>query len=360
MLPPLVVAGRIDRVRDAMEVHRIQGLVVTNLVNVRWCTGFTGSSGALMFTPDGATLITDSRYAAQAPAQIAEGGASVDVRITADLVDEGASVLGGFGRVGLEADDISWAGQRRWAAALDAELVATDALITTLRSVKDEAELARMQRAAEIVDASLHDAAAMLVPGTVERSMALAIDDGMRRLGASGPAYETIVASGPNAALPHARPGDRRFEDGDLVVIDAGAMVDGYRSDMTRTFVIGEPGDRATTIHDLVTRAQAAGVAEVRPGVEVGHIDSVCRGLITEEGFGPDFGHGTGHGVGLDIHELPAVRAGNTAILQPGHVITVEPGIYLPGFGGVRVEDMVVVTDDGCRSLTRHPKILLK
>ena len=170
----------------------------------------------------------------------------------------------------------------------------------------------------------------------------------------------TIVAGGPNAALPHARPGERAFVEGDLVVIDAGSVVDAYRSDMTRTFVIGEPDETAVTIHDLVTRAQAAGVGAVRAGIEVGEIDHVCRTLITEEGYGPEFGHGTGHGVGLDIHELPAVRGGNTAILQPGQVITVEPGIYLPGVGGVRVEDMVVVTDDGCRQLTRSPKISLK
>lgn len=360
-LPPLSVAGRLDRVRTELLDRGIHGLVVTNLVNVRWCTGFTGSFGALIVAPDQTTLITDSRYATQAPAQMAGSGAEVEVEVASDLVKQGTGALGGTTPVGLEADDISWAAQQRWAAALDgADLVSTEGLITTFRSVKDDAELVRMQRAAAIVDEVLAEAVSMLVAGTPERELARALDDGMRRRGASGPAYETIVASGPNAALPHARPGDRRFAEGDLVVIDAGSMVDGYRSDMTRTFVIGAPDDRTVTIHDLVTRAQAAGVRAVKPGIQVKEIDEICRGIITEEGFGPEFGHGTGHGVGLDIHELPAVRAGNTAILQPGHVITVEPGIYLPGFGGVRVEDMVVVTDDGCRSLTRHPKISLK
>jgi Xaa-Pro aminopeptidase len=359
-LPPLRVDGRLDRVRAASADAGADAIIVTSLTNIRWCTGFTGSFGVLIVTADAATLVTDSRYATQAPTQIAESGAAVDVSVSADLVGEGRAAVASAPVVALEADDITWAAQRRWADALDSELLASDALITELRSVKDAAELARMQQAAAIVDEVLAESADLLVQGTTERRLAMALEDGMRARGASGPAYETIVAGGPNAALPHARPTDRAFADGDLVVIDAGAVVDAYRSDMTRTFAVGSPDETACTIHELVTRAQAAGVAAVRPGVEVAAVDRACRDLITDEGFGPEFGHGTGHGVGLDIHELPAVRAGNTAILQPGQVITVEPGIYLPGVGGVRVEDMVVVTDDGCRALTRSPKASLK
>jgi len=343
-----------------MDDADVDGLVITNLVNVRWCAGFTGSHGVLLIRPDSATLITDSRYATQAPEQISEAGADIDILISADLVSEGSGLMADSTAIGLEADDITWADQHRWASAVDRDLVPTHALITELRSVKDDAELARMQRAAEIVDSVLAEVDSMLVVGTTERDLANALDDGMRARGASGPAYETIVAGGPNAALPHARPSTRPFEEGDLVVIDAGSVVDAYRSDMTRTFMIGAPDETARTIHDLVTRAQAAGVASVRAGVAVGDIDRACRDLITDEGYGAEFGHGTGHGVGLDIHELPSVRGGNSAILQPGQVITVEPGIYLPGVGGVRVEDMVVVTDDGCRALTRSPKISLK
>lgn len=358
-LSPLSVAGRLDRVREAAAAAGADRLVVTNLTNTRWCTGFTGSYGVLVVTADRATLLTDSRYAEQAPAQLDAGGADVDVVITAKLIGDGAALLSGSGRVGMEADALSWADQRRWADAVEADLVPTESLITELRAVKDDAELARMQRAAEIVDEVLAEAAPLLTAGSTEREVARFLEDGMRSRGASGPAYETIVASGPNAALPHARPTGRAFVDGDLVVIDAGAMVDAYRSDMTRTFVIGEPDATAVEIHGITTAAQAAGVAAVRPGIEVGTVDDVCRSFITDAGYGSQFGHGTGHGVGLDIHELPSVRAGNTAILQRGHVITVEPGIYLPGVGGVRVEDMVVVTADGCRPLTRHPKISL-
>ncbi|MEM7143415.1 MAG: aminopeptidase P family protein [Actinomycetota bacterium] len=358
-LPPLDVAGRIGRVRDAAASLGVDALVVTSLTNIRWCTGFTGSFGTLVIAETGATLLTDSRYAEQAPVQLEATGAEADVAITSAVVGDGAARIPAGASVGLEADTVSWAEQRRWTEALERELVATESLITDLRAVKDDAEIARMQRAAMIVDEVLAATLPMLVEGSSEREVARALEDGMRDRGASGPAYETIVASGPNAALPHARPTDRRFESGDMIVIDAGAIVDAYRSDMTRTFVVGEADATAVEIHRIATEAQAAGVAAVRPGVSVGEIDKVCRDLITEAGYGPRFGHGTGHGVGLDIHELPSVRAGNTAILQPGHVITVEPGIYLPGLGGVRVEDMVVVTDDGCRSLTRHPKIPL-
>lgn len=358
-LPPISVAGRADRVRAALP-DGVDALVVSNLTNVRWLTGFTGSNGILIITPDALTLVTDSRYAAQGPEQVARAGSGATVEIGPDLIPLGAAVLGDHRTVGLEADHATWAAQRRWAATLpDADLAPVEALVIELRSVKDDAELARMEAAAALTDEALADAQALLVAGSTERQVSLALDDGIRRRGGSGPAYETIVASGPNAALPHARPSDRIFEPGDLVVIDVGGLVEGYRSDMTRTFVIGDPDDRAVELVDLVTRAQAAGVAMARPGVTAADVDGACRDLITHEGHGEAFSHGTGHGVGLDIHELPSIRRTNTAILQPGQVITVEPGVYYPGYGGVRVEDSVVITQTGCRPLTHSPKLAL-
>lgn len=341
---------------QAVAALRADALVVTDLTNIGWCTGFSGSAGALLITSDGSLLVTDSRYRDQAPAELDAAGSEARVRIEAARLDALAECLKGAGKVALEADRIVWADQCRLAEALEAELVATTGIVAELRSVKDEAELARMEAAADVADAALGDCRDLFVPGVSERELALALEERMRAAGADGPAYDTIVASGPNAALPHARPGSRRFESGDLVVVDAGAVVDGYRSDMTRTFVVGRPDSRTVEIHDVVTSAQAQGVAAVRPGIEAQEIDRVCRDLIAEADYGGAFIHATGHGVGLDIHELPAVRRGNAAILSPGQVITVEPGIYLPGFGGVRVEDTVVVTHHGCRSLTKYPK----
>lgn len=361
-LPPLRVDGRVDRLRAAMADQALDGFVVSDLSSLRWLTGFTGSNAAAVVTADSFTLVTDGRYATQAPAQLADAGCAATVVLDRWLVTGAVAALGASRRVGLEADVVTWATLQRWEAerAESVELVPTTRVVTELRAVKDDAELARIAKAAQIVDGVLAGVAEMLVPGVSERAVSQALDDGIRASGASGPGYDTIVGSGPNAALPHARPTDRLMEQGDLVVIDVGGLVDGYRSDMTRTFVIGGPDaadDTAVEIHRLVTEAQAAGVATVRPGIEAREVDEACRSIIRDAGHGDHFGHGTGHGVGLDIHELPSVHATDTAILQPGHVLTVEPGVYLPGVGGVRVEDLVVVTETGCRPLTTSPKL---
>ncbi len=358
-LPPIDVAGRLARVRGDFVAKGCDGMVVTSRSNVRWCTGFAGSFGQLVLTADSAVLFTDSRYRERAIKELQHAGSEAEVVLTTDMVADASSRLASCGSVGFEADHITWAESREWTAALEGDPVATKLIVAQLRSVKDEAELARMKAAARVVDEALAAVAGLLQVGTTEAQLALALDDGIRARGAVGPAYETIVAAGPNSALPHASPSRRAFEAGDLVVIDVGAEVDGYRSDMTRTFVIGECSPKAREIVTVVAEAQAAGVAAVRAGIEAGAIDEACRSIITAAGFGESFSHGTGHGVGLDIHELPAVRRANTDILQPGQVITVEPGIYLPGFGGVRIEDSVVVTESGCDPLTHSPKIAL-
>lgn len=364
-LPPLRVDGRVDRLRAAMVERDLDGFVVSDLSSLRWLTGFTGSNGAAVVTAESFTFVTDGRYATQAPDQLSQAGCAAAVVLDRWLVTGAVAALGESRRVGLEADVITWSVLQRWEdeTADRVELVPTTRVLAELRAVKDQAELARIEKAARIVDGVLAGVKEQLVPGVTERQIGQALDDGIRASGASGPGYETIVGSGPNAALPHARPTDRAMETGDLVVIDVGGLVDGYRSDMTRTFVIGgaEAADEtAIEIHNLVTEAQAAGVATVRPGIEAREVDEACRSIIRDAGHGDHFGHGTGHGVGLDIHELPSVHATDTAILQPGHVLTVEPGVYLPGFGGVRVEDLVVVTETGCRSLTSTPKVHLQ
>ncbi len=356
-LPPLSVRGRIDAVRELLGPAGCDALMVTDPVNIRWCTGFTGSAGVLVISAAAATLITDTRYRDQAPAQLGQSECEAEVEISRQFVESGVSRLDPSAKVGLEADSITWAQHRSWSDVLGTMPIATTAIILGLRSVKNDAEVARIEAAAAIVDASLADAVESIDSGVTEREMVQAIDGGMRSRGAKGPSYDTIVAAGSNSALPHATPGDRVLCPGDLVVVDAGALVDGYCSDMTRTFVVGdEPADRRSgEILELVGRAQRAGLDRVGPGVVAGDVDQACREIIDSAGYAEHFGHGTGHGVGLDVHELPALGKGNTGILQPGHVLTVEPGIYIAGLGGVRIEDTVVVTDDGCRALTRFP-----
>jgi Xaa-Pro aminopeptidase len=358
-LPALAVTGRLDRLRAGFSAAGCDALLVTDLTNIRWLTGFTGSAGRLLVTATSALLVTDGRYTAQARAQLDASGADVGLEIrSAEQLELLARAAGPVARLGLEAASITWAEQRAVAAAFGAgvEPVPTDGLVERLRMVKDDAEVARMGAAAAAADAALAAVVPTIVAGVTEREIALGLEVAMRHAGAAGPAYETIVASGPNAALPHARPTDRRLEQGDLLIIDVGSVVDGYRSDMTRTFVLGEPTAEQRRLLDAVTEAQALGVAAVAEGVALREVDRVCREHLVGLGLGEAFSHGTGHGVGLVIHEEPRVNDRATGTLAPGHVVTVEPGVYLPGVGGVRVEDLVVVTATGCRPLTSSPK----
>ena len=372
-LPPLAVTGRIDRARAALEAvetdeGRPDGLLVTDPANIRWLTGFTGSAGVLLVTGERALLTSDGRYRTQASEQLAAAGAGdVGIRIggVSTQREALAEAAGDAGVLGLEAVHVSWSAVRSWETAFaPRRLVPTHGVVEALREVKDAGEVARMERAAAIADAALGsvlnlltDAGAGRGEQLTESGFAAALDHAMRVLGAEDRAFETIVASGENSAKPHARPGARVLRPGDPVVVDFGAVYEGYRSDMTRTFCLGgDPTGELAAVFEVVAASQAAGVAAVGPGVAAGDIDSVCRDVIAEAGWAERFEHGTGHGVGLDIHEGPSVGAGSTAILQPGTVVTVEPGVYLPALGGVRIEDTLVVTGSGCRPLTRFPK----
>ena len=371
-LAPLSVVGRLDRLRAALDGApyddpRPDALLVTTTANVRWLCGFTGSAGVLLVGPDRAVLVTDGRYRTQGAEQLAASGVAeqVDLVIGGVAAQRAALVAGAAGAtaVGLEAGDVSWSAATTWESVLaPLPVVATTGVVEALRVVKDDDEVVRMERAASIADAALGSVLHLLaeVAGgreLTEAAFAAALDHAMRVLGAEDRAFETIVASGENSAKPHARPGSRVLQVGDPVVVDFGATFDGYRSDMTRTFCLGgAPTGELATIFEVVAAAQAAGVAAVAPGVVAGEVDTVCRDRIAEAGWAERFEHGTGHGVGLDIHEGPAVGAGSTAILQPGTVVTVEPGVYLPSIGGVRIEDTLVVTPTGSRPLTRFPK----
>ncbi|CAN5731152.1 Xaa-Pro peptidase family protein [soil metagenome] len=359
--PPMDVAGRAPRLRELFDEAGCDALVVSRLVNTRYLTGFSGSAGVLVVTPDELVLVTDGRYRDQAAEQLAAAAVEgrIDVGQTAAEQQELlAAATSGHPRLGLEAAHVSWSTQRRYDSEWfpEAELVATVGLVEGLRQFKDEGELSRMAAAAALADAALASVRHRLGEGPTEASFALELDSEVRRLGADGASFETIVASGPNGAKPHARPGPRRIVEGDLVVVDFGATVEGYHSDMTRTTVVGTPTATQQRMLEVVADSQAAGVAAVRTGVECVEVDRTCREVIEEAGWLDAFLHGTGHGVGLDIHEDPKVAKTSTAILGVGHVVTVEPGVYLPKHGGVRIEDTVVVTATGSRLLTHAPK----
>lgn len=356
LLAPMDVPARAGRVRVMLEAERLDALVISTPMNVRWLTGFTGSHGLVLISADSLVLFTDGRYAHQAPSELTAAGLDPQVVVGADALADVAAAAPVVGRLGLEADEITWADQRRFGAMVHAELVAVSGALLGLRATKDRGELARVRAAAAVTDATLADVLPMLSDRATEREVALALDSGMRLRGATSSAYETIVASGPNGALPHARPTDRVIAQGDLVVIDVGSVVDGYRSDMTRSFVVGRPTQEQRRQLDVVRESQARGVAAVRAGVEARTVDRVCRDVIAAADWAAQFSHGTGHGVGLDIHEEPRINARSSDILETGMLVTVEPGVYIEGRGGVRWEDLLLVTPTGSEVLTKSPK----
>jgi Xaa-Pro aminopeptidase len=362
-LPPMDVAGRVPRLRAA-SAAALDGLLVTHLTSIRYLTGFTGSAALLVMDDEGLLLVTDGRYEEQAAGELELAAVDAEIAIGRTAASQRELIvarLASSARVGLEADHVTWADHRRYQQEWfpTQELVATTGLVEDLRAVKDPGEVARIEAACSIADDALAAVRPLLDERPTETAFALALDTEMRRRGADDISFETIVASGPNGSRPHHSPSTRTIARGDLVVIDFGALVDGYHSDMTRTIAVGGTEALDATqqrMVEVVTSSQAAGVAAVRAGRTVAEVDAACRSVIEDAGWGEAFVHGTGHGVGLDIHEDPRVSAAVAATLADGHVITVEPGVYLPGHGGVRVEDTVVVTASGCRPLTRAPK----
>jgi Xaa-Pro aminopeptidase len=363
-LVAMEVAGRIARLRELLEGAGCEALLVSSHSNIRYLTGFTGSAGLLLVSAEDAVIITDGRYASQSSAELALSGAPARAEALAGAAQ--MELLGrlvkGIGRLGLEGEHISWARLRRWSEgwAKDVELAPTSDLVEGLRAVKDAGEVARIAAAAAIADSALAIVRPMLEESPTEAEVALALDTEMRRLGAEEPAFETIVAAGPNAAEPHHHPSPRKVGLGELVVVDFGARVDGYCSDMTRTIRTGRPGDlppELARVVAVVDAAQDAGLSAVRDGVPAAEIDRACREVIDAAGYSELFVHGTGHGVGLDIHEAPALGAPSDDILRSGQVVTVEPGVYVPGLGGARTEDTVLVTGAGCEILTLSPKV---
>jgi Xaa-Pro aminopeptidase len=338
---------------------------VTDPRNVRYLTGFTGSNGQALIGLEPATdrLITDARYDERAAGE----APGLERVLDRDPVGAVLPLVAGGGAEDclllVEDHDLSWEAGRDLlvrAEASSVEVRGGGRLIEALRLTKDEAEIERIEQACRITQEGLEWLfREAVVPGSTERELAVRLERRFIDAGADGVAFPSIVASGPNAAIPHHEPTDRQLQPGDLLTIDCGAMIDGYHADHTRTVAIGHLDEQLTRVHATVVAAQAAGRAAICPGAVSGEVDAAARSVVEEAGFGDAFLHGTGHGVGLAIHEAPAVARGATATLRPGIVLTVEPGIYLSGLGGVRIEDTLVVTADGtARTLTDTPREL--
>ena len=352
---------RVAGVRAALDGHEIDALLVTDLVNVRYLTGYAGSNGLVLVGGDGATFMTDFRYLTAAE-PIAE---FMSVRMLAGetsrfLGEHIAEMAPGATRIGFEGAHVSVALYEKLVAAFgpELELVATADIVEELRLVKDASELEAIRRSAALIAPVYEAIAAEGLSGKRELDVAWRVRELFHELGADGLAFETIVASHERGAMPHANPSEAVISTGTLVTIDLGCFLDGYASDCTRTFAVGEPDADLAEIYAICLEAQLAAMDAVKPGAGGRDVDAVARDLIAAAGHGDHFGHGLGHGVGLAIHEGPRLATSSRATLEAGMVVTVEPGIYVPGRGGVRIEDLVIVTDSGAERLTPYPKEL--
>jgi Xaa-Pro aminopeptidase len=361
------------RIRQDIERLNLDALVVTSFTNIRYLANHIGSAGILVLTREAAHLVVDFRYEAAVAALQASPSACPTLQVhpvPASYEDALLTCLAGLGvsRVGVEAAHISlyrweWLLANTKARELDLAYRSTNGVVETARMVKDASEIEILRESARRLDAVVETALAAVRAGAAERTVAMAIESAIRGQGYERLAFETIVASGPNAALPHHRAGDRLLTNDDLVVLDFGGVLDGYCCDLTRTVCVGTVTPRARELYEAVYDAQQAAIAAVRPGVETTVVDAAARDLLKARGLGEAFGHGTGHGLGLDVHEEPRVGKPRTDLepvtLAPGMVITIEPGAYLTGFGGVRIEDDVLVTESGCEVLTRPGRDLV-
>jgi Xaa-Pro aminopeptidase len=349
--------GRRERLTERLPELEADAFLVTRLPNVRYLGGFTGSNGQLVLVPGGGVFLTDGRYEEQSRREVPDLERVVYSGELAPPFATACRTLG-VARVAFEAAGVTYRAYTELGAT-GVELVPTNNEVEQLRWRKEPAELRQLEDAQAIADEAFEMVTAKLVDGITERDAALEIDIAMRRLGAEGPAFDTIVAFGESAAEPHHAPTDRPLSGGQLVKMDFGCVVEGYHSDMTRTVSFGDPPPRLREVYDVVRAAQQAGVDAVRAGVTGDQADRASRDVIREAGYAEQFKHGLGHGVGLEIHEGPSLRSGSKDVLPAGAVVTVEPGIYLEGVGGVRIEDMVEVTEDGGRVIPRTTKELV-
>jgi len=384
------LAARHRSVRKAFESASVDALIVTHLPNIFYLTGFTGTAAIVVVTAVNVSLLTDFRYVAFVQSMLESGEGWPDaamIQVQGSYDEALASFIEehSIKQAGFEAEHLS-VGRHKWlaarlrrnessttAGAARPELVPTEGIVERVRIRKDAHEIATLRAAARLLSEVARDVLRTVQPGPSEREFAAVIDYKLKSAGFARPAFDTIVAAGANAALPHARPGRRALQAGDLVVLDFGGVYDGYCVDLTRTVCLGRPDNEMRRVYDAVLQGQRAALAAVRPGVAAADVDAAARAVLTDRGFGEAFGHGTGHGLGIEVHEAPRLVArrpaaasaaqGETAsaaveIIEEGMVFTIEPGAYLPGWGGVRLEDDVLVTAEGCELLTDVPREL--
>ncbi|CQR57095.1 M24 family metallopeptidase [Paenibacillus riograndensis] len=346
---------RVSKLRKVLQEQGLDAILITSGINRRYLSGFTGSSGYVLVTGDDSYLLTDFRYMTQAAEQVT--GLKV-VQHGPKFIETVRELLQGANvRIGFEQDDVTFSAYSTYAAALQpAVLVPVSKAVENLRAFKDEGELAVMQRAADLADATFSHILNVIKPGMTERDVDLEMEFYMRTHGATSSSFDTIVASGERSAMPHGVASSKVIQNNEFVTFDFGALLDGYCSDVTRTIALGSPDPKLKEIYDIVLEAQLHTLANIKPGMTGRECDALARDIITRYGYGEHFGHSTGHGLGMEVHENPRLSKLADEIMEPGMVVTVEPGIYLPGLGGVRIEDDIVITESGMKLLTHSSK----
>ncbi|MCM3412485.1 M24 family metallopeptidase [Metabacillus sp. YM-086] len=350
---------KLEKIRQRFKELSIDGLLITSSYNRRYMTGFTGTAGVVVISEDKAVFITDFRYTEQAAKEI-EGFEIV--QHTGPIIEEVADQVEKLGikRLGFEQDSLTYQLFSSYKEALkSSEFIPVSGAVEKLRLIKSPAEIKILKEAAEIADAAYKHILTYIKPGLKEIDVANELEFFMRKNGAVSSSFDIIVASGYRSALPHGVASEKEIEKGDFVTLDFGAYYKGYCSDITRTFAVGEPSDELKKIYSIVLEAQLRGMNGIKPGLTGKQADALTRDYIKEQGYGEYFGHSTGHGLGMEVHEGPALSFKSDTVLEQGMVVTVEPGIYVAGLGGVRIEDDTVITEKGNESLTHSPKDLI-
>ncbi|EOP66905.1 xaa-Pro dipeptidase [Bacillus cereus VDM006] len=349
---------KIERLRSAFDEAGIDGIVLTNEYSRRYMANFTGTAGVVLISKERALFITDFRYVEQASKQAV--GYEI-VQHSGLILDEVAKQVKELGiqKLGFEQDTLTYSSYVTHNEAIEAEFIPTSGLVEKLRLIKTDSEIKILKEAAQIADAAFEHILSFIRPGVSEIEVSNELEFFMRKQGATSSSFDIIVASGLRSALPHGVASEKVIEKGDFVTLDFGAYYKGYCSDITRTIAVGEPSDKLKEIYTIVLEAQLHGVNGIKAGLTGREADALTRDYITEKGYGEYFGHSTGHGIGLEIHEAPGLAFRSDTVLEPGMAVTVEPGIYIPGVGGVRIEDDIIVTSEGNEVITKSPKELI-
>ncbi|MFQ6608040.1 MAG: M24 family metallopeptidase [Fidelibacterota bacterium] len=354
-----LIQKRVVKLKERLSQEALEGMLITNLTNVRYLSGFTGSAGTCLIFDKKSYFISDGRYLTQAREQVQGMEVIIDSGTHLQIIKRNKLISNGA-VLGFEADYLTVSQMNQLQELFpQTQWESTSRIVEEIAAIKDESELRALRVAIEITDKVFDQLTPELRPGSIEREVAAKISFAYKILGADGDSYHPIVASGPNSALPHAVPSDRVFQNGDFVVLDFGALYQGYHADMTRTIAIGTVTDRHREVYAVVQEAQQRGCQAARAGMTCRELDTVTRNYISEQGYGDYYVHGTGHGLGLEVHTMPRVSQVSEDTLQENYVVTIEPGIYIPDWGGVRIEDDILICKDGAEVLNQSPRDLM-